>query len=90
MLLQSTTAPQQNSEIYLEVCNDDGINGGGDNGGVITINGGNITVKASGDGIDSNKSLVINGGTVYTIGSSLGGDAGIDTDKGFAINGAIF
>jgi len=73
-------------EIYI-VCNDDGINAGGDNGGIITINDGNITVKASGDGIDSNKDLIVNGGTIYTMGSSIGGDAGIDTDGSFEING---
>lgn len=73
-------------DIYIE-SKDDGINCGGDNGGIITINDGTILVKASGDGIDSNNSLIINGGNIYTIGSSLGGDAGIDTDKGFEING---
>lgn len=65
---------------------DDGLNAGGD-GGLITINGGNIFIKASGDGIDSNKDLKINGGTIYTMGSSKGGDAGIDTDAGFTIDG---
>lgn len=67
--------------IHIE-SNDDGINGG-----VININNGTLYVKASGDGIDSNKNLIINGGNIYTMGSSLGGDAGIDTDKGFKING---
>ena len=72
--------------IYIE-SNDDGINAGGDNGGVITINNGSIYVKASGDGIDSNGSIIINGGSVYSMGSSQGGDAGIDADKEFIING---
>ena len=67
-------------------CADDGINAGGD-GGTIKINGGNVYIKASGDGIDSNKNLIINGGNVYTMGSSIGGDAGIDTDGGFEIHG---
>ena len=71
-------------EIYIE-SEDDGINAGGD-GGVITINGGNVVIKAKGDGIDSNKDLIINGGSVYTVGSSIGGDAGIDTDGKFEIN----
>lgn len=71
-------------DIYIESA-DDALNAGGD-GGVITINNGNIFIKASGDGIDSNKDLIINGGTVYTIGSSIGGDAGIDTDGKFEIN----
>lgn len=65
---------------------DDGINAGGE-GGVITINDGEIYIKANGDGIDSNKNLIIHGGSIYTIGSSVGGDAGIDTDDGFEING---
>ena len=67
-------------------CQDDGINAGGD-GGLITINDGEIYIKANGDGIDSNKNLIINGGSIYTMGSSVGGDAGIDTDDGFEING---
>ena len=65
---------------------DDGLNAGG-SGGSITINGGEVYIKANGDGIDSNGALTINGGTVYTIGSSQGGDAGIDTDEGFVFNG---
>lgn len=73
--------------IYIKA-NDDGINAGGD-GGKITINNGTIYINASGDGIDSNKDLVINGGTIYTVGSPVGGDAGIDTDDGFDINGGI-
>ena len=65
---------------------DDGLNAGG-SGGSITINGGTIYIKANGDGIDSNGALTINDGYVYTIGSSQGGDAGIDTDQGFEFNG---
>jgi len=72
-------------DIYIESA-DDGLNAGGD-GGIITINGGDIFIKASGDGIDSNKDLIVNGGTIYTMGSSIGGDAGIDTDGKFEING---
>ena len=65
---------------------DDGLNAGG-SGGSIIINGGTVYIKANGDGIDSNGALTINGGKVYTIGSSQGGDAGIDTDEGYIING---
>lgn len=72
-------------DIYIESA-DDGLNAGGD-GGIITINDGTVFIKASGDGIDSNKNLIVNGGTVYTMGSSQGGDAGIDTDGEFEING---
>ena len=31
--------------------------------------------------------VIINGGTIYTMGSSVGGDAGIDIDGKFEING---
>lgn len=65
---------------------DDGLNAGG-SGGSIIINDGSVYIKANGDGIDSNGLLTINGGKIYTIGSSQGGDAGIDTDEGFEFNG---
>lgn len=68
-------------------CTDDGINAGGDAGGLITINGGEVFVKAEGDGIDSNKDFILNGGKLYVIGSALGGNAAIDTDGKFEING---
>lgn len=65
---------------------DDGINAG-DDGGTITINGGQLWIKASGDGIDSNQSLIIQGGIIYVMGSSQGGDAGLDTETGYTIHG---
>jgi len=71
--------------IYVEAV-DDGLNAGGD-GGTITINDGILYIKGNGDGIDSNKDLIVNGGTIYTTGSSNGGNAGIDTDRGYQING---
>lgn len=71
--------------IYIESA-DDGINAGGD-GAEIRINNGNVFIKANGDGIDSNENIVINGGTVYAMGSPKGGDAGLDSDSGITING---
>lgn len=75
-----------NSGEFIINSNDDGINAGGD-GATITINSGSIYIDASGDGIDSNKNAVINGGTLFVLGSDVGGDAGIDTDEGYIING---
>lgn len=77
-----------NSGTYEITSNDDGINAGG-NGATITINAGTFYINASGDGIDSNKDAIINGGTIFVIGSDIGGDAGIDTDDGYIINGGL-
>lgn len=71
---------------YIITSADDGLNAGGD-GATIAINGGTFYINANGDGIDSNKNAVINGGTIFVIGSDTGGDAGIDTDDGFTIDG---
>ena len=55
----------------------------------IQINGGNIYIKANCDGIDSNGSIVIDGGTVIVEGTPLGGggELGIDADGATQING---
>lgn len=66
---------------------DDGINAGGDNGGLIQINGGNVLVEAEGDGIDSNNNIEINGGTIIVYGSNMGDNGAMDADGLFTING---
>lgn len=33
--------------------------------------------------------MIINGGTLFVMGSDIGGDAGIDTDTGYEINGGF-
>ena len=76
------------SGTYRITAADDGINAGGD-GATIAVNGGTLYIDASGDGIDSNRDAVINGGTVFVMGSDLGGDAGIDTDAGYTIHGGL-
>lgn len=75
-----------NGGTYIITSQDDGINAGGD-GGTITINDGTFYINASGDGIDSNQDAILNGGTIFVIGSDIGGDSGIDTDDGYIING---
>lgn len=77
-----------NNGIIVITSIDDGLNAGGD-GGTITINNGTLYIDASGDGIDSNKEAIINGGTIFVMGSDAGGNAGIDTDLGYTINGGI-
>jgi len=65
---------------------DDGINVSSSSG-LLTISGGDIYVNADGDGIDSNGSAVMTGGTLYVDGPTSAGDEAIDTEKGFSING---
>ncbi|MCM1084272.1 MAG: carbohydrate-binding domain-containing protein [Clostridium sp.] len=75
------------------VSSDDGLNaasgssdstsaGGGffdaDSGAAIIISGGIVSVDAEGDGIDSNGSLEISGGTVYVAGPVSDGDGALD------------
>lgn len=70
----------------------DGINTNEDNVSVTTVNGGELTIRVTGetgegDGIDSNGWLVINGGKVIAAACATSADAGIDSDKGIHING---
>lgn len=69
------------------VSTDDGINTGGEKGGVIKINDGNIFIDAEADSIDSNDTIVINNGTLYAVGGSTGNDGAFDSDNGLYING---
>ena len=54
----------------------------------ITISGGNLTVTTSnGDGIDSNGSLNVSGGTVLVFSSSSGGEGALDYTGSSSISG---
>lgn len=44
----------------------------------LTISGGNVTIDAEGDGLDSNGSIYMTGGTVIVFGPSNGGNGSID------------
>ena len=73
------------------VSTDDGINAASDsrkqNTSHVIISGGDVTVNASGDGIDSNGSILISGGNVVVHGPTTGGDAGLDSDRGIVVTG---
>ena len=78
-------------DIFIASGND-GINANADGESVVTVNGGNLTIQVTGgtgegDGIDSNGSIVINGGTVQSYACATSGDSGIDADMGIQING---
>lgn len=53
----------------------------------ITINGGEIYVVSSGDGIDSNGALSFNGGVVVVQGPNSGGNFAVDADSTVGFNG---
>ena len=53
----------------------------------LTISGGSLTVNAEGDGIDSNGSLYITGGTTIVNGPSSGGNGSLDIGDG---SGCVF
>lgn len=53
----------------------------------ITITGGNIYINAGGDGIDSNGSLTISGGTLIIDGPESNGDGPLDSDGAMSITG---
>lgn len=58
--------------------------------GTIVISGGNIYVKASGDGIDANGTLTISGGYIVIVGPTQGDTATLDYDVSGTITGGTF
>lgn len=54
---------------------------------IVTINGGHIKINCTGDGIDSNGSLTINGGTIIIDGPENSGNGPLDCDGQMIING---
>ena len=69
---------------------DDGVNTNEDNVSVFTMNDGVMRVLAgrgrSGDGIDSNGYIVVNGGDLVTV-ANYNSDCGLDSDLGSFVNG---
>ena len=58
--------------------------------GTIKISGGNISITASGDGIDSNGSLEMSGGCVIIEGPTHGDTSTLDYDTTATITGGVF
>ena len=58
--------------------------------GSIVIKGGELYIKASGDGIDANGTLEITGGTVTVCGPTRGDTATLDFDKTGTVSGGTF
>lgn len=66
-----------------------GGTGGASNGSII-IDGGDLYIQASGDGIDANGRLEINGGKTVVCGPNSGDTATLDFDVSGTINGGVF
>ena len=79
---------------HIAAC-DDPVNVSEDGVGVLTFNDGYLfsEVKSleggEGDGIDSNGSIVFNGGTAINLAHPASMDSGIDSDMGSYINGGV-
>lgn len=56
-------------------------------GGLLHITGGKVYVDATGDGIDSNGKVIIDGGEVNVDGPTNSGNGALDYDSSFEING---
>ncbi|WP_057759852.1 carbohydrate-binding domain-containing protein [Cytobacillus praedii] len=56
---------------------------------MLTINGGYITVNADGDGLDSNGSIEMTGGTVIVNGPTSDGNGPLDYDGSFDMSGGF-
>ena len=77
------------------VASDDGINAadgtsnywGANPNCHLIIAGGSVTVNASGDGLDSNGTMLISGGVVNIHGPTSSGDGALDSDGTMLING---
>ena len=84
------------------VASDDGLNAAGGNDSsspnmgryqqsssayAISINGGKLYVNSTGDGIDSNGALYINGGTIIVDGPTNSGNGALDSETGIVYNG---
>ncbi len=54
------------------------------------LEGGNITVDATGDGVDSNGDIYINGGTIMVYGPTSDGDGTLDYDGTATITGGTY
>jgi hypothetical protein len=83
----ATSATDLNSEGMDRI----NFGGGGEMGNntncYINISGGTISINAAGDGIDSNGSLSISGGTVFVSGPVDSGNAGLDYNGTAEISG---
>jgi hypothetical protein len=83
--IEGSTITVNNGELTLNA-SDDGFNVN-DGTGLQTIGGGSVYINAGGDGLDSNGSVTMTGGTVYVDGPTNNGNGAIDYAAVFTISG---
>jgi hypothetical protein len=72
---------------------DDGLNAStgtgamGDDGSLLTIAGGDVSIDAQGDGFDSNGSAVVSGGTLTVFGPTENGNGALDVNGTLTVSG---
>ena len=83
----SDNAPSDASGSAPQMMQGGGPGGGGDSELYIKITGGTLTVSADSDGLDSNGSLLVTGGTTIVYGPTSDGDGALDYDGGATVTG---
>lgn len=74
--------------IRILAASDDGLNTGGTTGShAMTITGGYLYICADGDGVDSNGTLEMSGGTLLVCGPTSGGDGSLDFETDMTYSG---
>lgn len=58
-----------------------------DSGELVAITGGEVTLRSGGDGLDSNGSIEVSGGTVVVWGPTSSGNGALDANGGLSISG---
>lgn len=64
-----------------------GMGGMADSGELVAITGGEVTLRAGGDGLDSNGSIEMSGGTVVVWGPTTDGNGALDANGGLTVSG---
>ncbi|MDO5084182.1 MAG: carbohydrate-binding domain-containing protein [Arachnia propionica] len=84
--MEAQTIVIAGGEIAL-TSSDDGVNISGDAPTGLFVAGGSLTIDAAGDGIDSNATATISGGSVVVHGPVDDGNAAIDVQEGLVMTG---
>lgn len=83
----TTDTAAKDTDVNQQSRGSKGIPGRTSSNNELRINGGFLTVNADGDGLDSNGSITMTGGTVIVNGPTASGNGALDYDGTFVISG---